>query len=129
MQASAVRMSNESDGNWWIGAIAALSGFGGLVMGFLTRGWSAARAAGVADGNFVAWKTYMESQVTALKAQGDAAESRLHFRIASLEARKDRIDEMLQDVPRRDEVNDRFNQLTQQLTELSRSLHRGPEQR
>jgi len=131
MQASAVRMSNESDGNWWswIGAVGGLSGLVGVIFGFLSRGWSVARASGVADGGSTVWKTFMESQVTTLKAQIDASESRLHMRIVSLEARKERIDDILQEVPRRDEMNERFNQLTSQIADLSRSLHRGPEQR
>lgn len=94
-------MSNEGDASAWTSIVNLGIGLGGIVVGLFVRGWTlAAGGAGrVAT---------VEAEIRSLRAD-----------ITALQARKDRVDNKLEDVPTRVEMQAGFTRLERQVEQLS----------
>ena len=112
-------MTDGQEGQWY-GLVAAASGAGAIasyLFGFLTKGWGRAEQEG-------RWRASLEAQVKSLEVQLAASEARMTVRVASIEARHERIDERISTVPSRNEMQDRFDRLEEKINNLSSFLHR-----
>ena len=118
-------MSTGQDAGWWtwVAATAAGSSVLSFIAGSFTRGWAFARSSGANDGEMRMWKSGIESRFADHAAQNAAIEARINLRLSSLEARKDRIDDLMRDVPSRAEMTEGFERIGRQIEQLSGFVH------
>ena len=118
-------MSATQDAGWWtwVAATAAGSSVLSFIAGSITKGWSSARAGGESEGEMRVWKIAMENRFADILAQNASIEARINLRLSSLEARKERIDDLMRDVPSRAEMTEGFERIGRQIEQLSGFVH------
>lgn len=121
----AIIMDAGSENNWgtWVGIASGAGAILSYAFGWVFRGWSIARAAGEFDGETRIWRTLIETQIKEIGVRAVEAETRANIRFQAIEARKERIDEVLRNVPSREEMNDGFDRLGRQIGDLSNQIH------
>lgn len=121
----AIIMDAGSENNWgtWVGIASGAGAILSYAFGWVFRGWSIARAAGEFDGETRIWRTLVENQMKDIGVRITEEAARSNVRFQALEARKDRVDEVLRNVPSREEMNDGFDSIRRQIEGLSNTIH------